>query len=58
MKYLDIRLPTYRVFQKKRPNVCLFNFSGTNEQISKPFFFSLKTEIHVNFEYRTNFVRL
>ena len=23
---------------KKRSNVCLFNISGTNEQISKPFF--------------------
>ena len=33
-------LVRYRAFQKKRPNVCLFNISGTNEQISKPFFSS------------------
>ena len=32
----------------------MFNISRTNEQITKPFFFLLKT---VNFECRTNFVR-
>ena len=32
----------YRVFQKKCQNVCLFNFSKTNEQISKSFFFFWK----------------
>ena len=36
----------YRVFQKKRYNVCLFNISKTNKQISKPFF-PLNTEINM-----------
>ena len=34
-------LQRYRVFQKKRYNVCLFNISKTNKQISKPFFLLL-----------------
>ena len=46
----------YRVFKKKRQNVCLFNFSKTNEQISKSFFSSENWEPYVNFEYKTNFV--
>ena len=46
----------YRLFQKKRQNVCLFNFSKTNEQISKSFFSSENWEPYVNFEYKTNFV--
>ena len=48
---------TYKVFQKKRSNVCLFDISGTNEQISKPFFSSENWDTYVNFEYKTNFVR-
>ena len=44
------------MFQKKRQNVCLFNFSKTNEQISKSFFSSENWEPYVNFEYKTNFV--
>ena len=37
--------------------VCLFNISGTNEQISKPFFSSENWETYINLEYKTNFVR-
>ena len=34
----------YRAFKKKRSNVCLFNISGTNEQISKPCFHCAATQ--------------
>ena len=40
---------------KKGKNVCLFNISKTNKQISKPLF-SENWDPYVNFKYRTNFV--
>ena len=46
----------YRVFQKKRQNVCLLNISKTYKQIFKPFFTSENWDPYVNFEYKTNFV--
>ena len=46
----------YRVFQKKRQNVCLFNISKTYKQIFKSFFTSENWDPYVNFEYKINVV--